>query len=96
MTGSITVPIFGQILSCFGEKYFENFAAVSMGLIMLAHRVFFFFNSLAIPTAIPNNKLLDHEQQGWVFIPVLIIGFGHALQAALTGPLVNKIVPDKK
>ena len=96
MTGSITVPIFGQILSCFGEKHFELFCALSMSLIALAHVVFFYFNYLAIPTATPNAKLLTHEQQGWVFIPVLIIGFGHALQAALTGPLVNKIVPDKK
>jgi hypothetical protein len=62
MTGSVTVPIFGQILSCFGEKYFEMFAAMSMSLIALAHFVFFYFNYLAIQTATPNAKLLTHEQ----------------------------------
>ena len=62
MTGSISVPIFGQILSCYGESYFEWFSVISFSLIAIAHLVFFYFNHLAIFTATPNYFLLGHEE----------------------------------
>ena len=65
-------------------------------LIATAHSFFFYFTEESEPTEVKDYGNLPKAFHPYVVIPIILIGFGHALQATLGGPMVNKIVPDKK
>ena len=58
-----------------------------MLMIALAHCLFLFFYEEYTKT---------NFHQAFIFVPILFIGFGHALNATLNGPIVNKVLANQK
>ena len=88
MLASILVPLLGHLLAYYGEANYEKFLALASFLIGFAHVLF-----LILKQKVESDGILT--QQYLLVIPCLVIGCGHALQATVVGPLVNKLVSKK-
>ena len=88
MLASVLVPLLGHLLAYYGEANYERFLALSSFLIGSAHVIF-----LVLKQQVGSDGVLANQ---WMLVmPCLTIGCGHALQATVSGPLVNKIVSKK-
>ena len=90
LLASVTVPLFGHLLTLAGESWYEFCCGISLLSVLLAHVVFLLMNELCVDA----QGQLTHFYV--VIIPIVLIGFGHSLTATLLGPAVNKVVPDLK
>ena len=99
MVASVTIPIFGNILTYAGEKHFEKFrkynsflreklcfdiVILGMVLIVSAHGLFRLFQDL------------NMKGEWFVVQPILVLGLAHALVTTMQGTLVNKLITNKK
>mmetsp|Transcript_935 Transcript_935/g.1672 ORF Transcript_935/g.1672 Transcript_935/m.1672 type:complete len:305 (+) Transcript_935:303-1217(+) len=103
---SIAVPLFGHMLSCFGEHSYEYFLTFSAFSVFMSQVLFLciqqwyygsVFNSAMEPQlngimASSKGEDLFEVSQLIVAVPILLIGIGHTMQATIQGPIVNKYI----
>mmetsp|Transcript_11587 Transcript_11587/g.17532 ORF Transcript_11587/g.17532 Transcript_11587/m.17532 type:complete len:355 (-) Transcript_11587:165-1229(-) len=94
---SFAVPLFGHLLSYFGEGSYEMFLGVSNIAVFACQAMFLgiieFHNGGHLFGA-PKAEVGPAKEMSLILIsiPILSLGVGHAMQATLQGPIVNKIV----